>query len=387
MKKYMVCNIAIYWKYAKAGHIETIRGELVLGSKKILLIWSGLLDLVGFILLMFACEPGLLKPQSEQSDAVDESTQNDPVSQQSSGKPDTGRPAVQEPNQEPAEQEPETLTVGKPYSGKLVEEGSTNILIIGQDKVNILYDTIGIASIDSKNKKVKLIMIPRDTYIEYNDNIKAVMDKEGKLHTAGVFKINYTHHVGNMIDYQGKFKSGSISFLADVVEEKFNVELQDYVKLNTSGFRELIDHLGGVDIYVPYRMDYVDPTQDLVIDIQKGHQHLDGHDAEGFVRFRQGYNEDGVLFEIGDTGRKKNQLNFLKELIKQKGTVKNIGKIPGILEILGKNVQHSIGLGDVLTKYIGMATDVITQGYEIELVNLDSDNMIRVDGASYIVLD
>ena len=39
-----------------------------------------------------------------------------------------------------------------------------------------------------------------------------------------------------------------------------------------------------------------DPVQDLVIDLWPGYQHLDGHGAEGFVRFRQGYREDGALF-------------------------------------------------------------------------------------------
>jgi anionic cell wall polymer biosynthesis LytR-Cps2A-Psr (LCP) family protein len=134
-------------------------------------------------------------------------------------------------------------------------------------------------------------------------------------------------------------------------------------------------------------MDYTDPTQDLVIDIQPGQQHLDGLDAEGFVRFRKGYREDGTFFEIGDAARKKNQLYFLQEMIKQKGTLQNIDKIPGIIEILGNNIRHSIGLGDMLSSYITMATDIITKDYEIVSENLNSDKMIRVDGASYVVLE
>ncbi len=358
-----------------------------MSGNKTILIWIGVLTLVGIILLMVACETGVLTPQNENKD--DEPGQvvsNDPASKPGNNPQDKDPGAVQ-PQTEPEDNEPKTLTVGKPYSAKLVEEGSKNVLIIGEDKMNSLYDTIGIASIDSKNKKVKLIMIPRDTYIEYNNKIKAALDKANLLHSPGIFKINYTHHIGTKIDYSGSFKSGSISFLADVVEEKFDVELQDYIKINTRGFRELIEHLGGVDIYVPYRMDYKDPTQDLVIDIEEGTQHLDGLDAEGFVRFRQGYREDGTFFEIGDAGRKKNQLNFLQQLIKQKGTIKNIGKIPGILEILGRNVQHSVGLGDVLSTYMVISTEIITQDYEIVLENLNSEKMTRIDGASYLVLE
>lgn len=355
-----------------------------MGSNRRILIWIGILTLAGIILLMVACETGVLFPQEETETApAQEIPGSKPTKSKTVNKNETETDSLIQPEAE----EPKRLTVGKPYSVKLVEEGSRNVLIIGEDKMNNLYDTIGIVSIDSKNKKVKIIMIPRDTYIEYNDDIRAVLEKAKLLHTPGIFKINYTHHIGKKINYEGKFDSGSISFLADVVEEKFNVELQDYVKINTKGFRELIDHLGGVDIYVPYRMDYKDPVQDLVIDIMPGMQHLDGHDAEGFVRFRQGYREDGTFFEIGDTGRKQNQLNFLKQLIKQKGTIKNIGKIPGIIDILGRNIQHSIGLGDVLSTYIGLATEVITKDYEIVLENINSDKMTRIDGSSYLVVE
>ena len=175
--------------------------------------------------------------------------------------------------------------------------------------------------------------------------------------------------------------------MADVIDEKFGVKADDYVSININGFRKLVDHLDGVDIYVPYNMDYDDPLQDLSIHIPKGMQRLYGADAEGFVRFRQGYREDGTMFDIGDTGRKKNQLYFLQQLIKQKGTIENIGKIPGLIDILGKNVQHSIGLGDILKTYMKIAAEVIKDGYEITTKNLNSDKMIRIDGASYLVFD
>jgi len=142
-----------------------------------------------------------------------------------------------------------------------------------------------------------------------------------------------------------------------------------------------------VEMYVPYNMDYEDPTQDLYIHIKKGNKLLDGKDAEGFVRFRQGYRTDGTFMQIGDPQRKKNQLDFLQQLIKQKGNIRNIGKIPGIISILGKNIQHSIGLGDLLQSYMGIASNIISDGYEIVSVNIDSEEQIRVDGSAYLVVE
>ncbi len=356
-----------------------------MGTNKTIIIWIAVLALVGIILLMVACEKGVLHANDpllvEEQDLTGKNNSNAAIKHE--GLPqDAGEDGL-----EPAEETVESLTVGKPYSQKLTEEGSRNILIIGQDKLNNLYDTIGIASIDKSNKVVNLIMIPRDTYIEYNTEILEKLEAVKLRHEPGVYRINYTHHIGNLIEYNGSFEPGSISFLADVIEEKFNVKIDDYLKINTRGFKQLVDHLGGVEIYVPYNMDYDDPMQDLHIHIPKGTQTLDGYNAEGFVRFRQGYREDGTLLEIGDINRKKNQLNFLQQLIKQKGTLKNIDKLPGIIDILGKNLQHSIGFEDILKTYIGMAKDVITEKYEIKSINIDSEKMTRVDGASYIVIE
>jgi LCP family protein required for cell wall assembly len=362
-------------------------------SYRTIFIWIGIFAILGIVLIMVACETGVLEPQNgpEQNAGVQDGLGGDTGigtgtgigSGNSSGGnlPGTGT------SQPDASNEPKTLTVGKPYSVKLVEEGTKNVLILGQDKVSFLYDTMGIVSIDEKNETIKIIMLPRDTYIEYNDKIKAELDKAGKLHEAGYLKINNTHNVGSKINYSGRFDSGPISFLAEVIKEKFSIEIHDYVKINIDGFRELIDHLGGVDINVPYRMDYIDPAQDLVIDLQPGPQHLDGHDAEGFVRFRKGYREDGTFFEIGDSGRKKNQLYFMKELIKQKGSLKTIEKLPGIIEILGRNIQHSIGLGDMITSYMVIATEAITKNYEVVLENVNSDNFIWIDGSQYVDLN
>lgn len=278
------------------------------------------------------------------------------------------------------------LTTGKPCSTMLVEEGSTNLLIIGEDKASHLFDTIGIISIDKKNSTMKFIMIPRDTYIEYNEDILNALDKAGKKDLPGFYKINNTHHIGVLIKYQGKYPAKSISFLSDVVKEKFGVDTDDYVKVNTEGFVELIDHFGGVEINVPYDMNYEDPTQDLYIHLTKGKQTLDGRQAEGFVRFRQGWKEDGTNFEIGDTERKKNQINFLKAFMNQQGTAKNIKKLPEMFKILDKSIISSIGLGDVITTYTGLAGDIIIDKYEIESVNLEG-KQIRINGSAYIDIE
>lgn len=278
------------------------------------------------------------------------------------------------------------VTTGRRSYAIQVAPESVNVLILGQDKVSNLYDTIGIASIDKANKHITLFMIPRDTYIEYGPQVMDVLKEKGRSELAGIYKINNTHNIGKLFKYEGRFESGSISFLADVVEEKFGVAVDDYTKVNTKGFAEFVDLFDGIDLNVPYNMDYEDPMQDLYIHLKKGQQHMNGEDAEGFVRFRQGYKEDGSFFQVGDIERKEHQVYFIKEFINQHGTLKNIDKLPKLLDLLGKNLNTSINPGEILTKYMGIAREVISDKYEIDSVILDGDQF-RINGSAYLDIE
>lgn len=274
------------------------------------------------------------------------------------------------------------VTSGSSYSEKLIAEGSKNILFLGEDNVNHLYDTIGIISIDSKNKKISLIVLPRDMYVDYSKSVRDAMEEAGKANSAGIYKLNATHYIGAITGYTGKFKANSISFLAQTIKEKFGIDVDDYMKINTDAFKQIVDLFGGVDINVPYDMNYDDPAQALFIHLTKGEHHLDGEQAEGFVRFRKGYKADGTKFDVD---RKKNQLIFLNAFIKQHSTIANVNKIPELLKALDKNIKHSIGFGDMLLTYTGIAKDIINDKYIIENINIDGEDSM-IDGASYVIV-
>lgn len=280
------------------------------------------------------------------------------------------------------DQPEQRVTEGNGYSEKLVADGSKNILLLGEDKENMLYDTIGVASIDSKCKKVSIIMLPRDMYVDYNKSINDVIQIRGKSKVAGIHKLNYSHYIGAMIGYKGKFNANSISFLAQVIKEKFKIDVDDYMKINVEGLNQVVDIFGGVDIKVPYDMNYDDPIQKLSIHLDKGEHHINGKQAEGFVRFRQGYKNNGTKFDVD---RKKNQLAFLKTFIKQHGTISNINKLPDLLKTLDRNIMHSMDFGDILLTYIGIAKDIVNDKYVIEDINIDGEDR-RVNGISYEII-
>jgi LCP family protein required for cell wall assembly len=268
------------------------------------------------------------------------------------------------------------LTEGKKYSKQLVNENSRNILFVGEDKVSGLFDTIGIFSVDSQNKSIKVIMIPRDLYVDYNPKVKRELELKGKVNMPAFYKINCAHNIGVYMKYEGKFGAQSINFLSDVIKEKFDITIDDYIRVNTQGFVEIVNHFGGVKVNVPYDMNYDDPYQDLSIHLNKGMQLLNGKQAEGFVRCRYTYGSKGELVNHGDYERKKNQIAFIKAFIEQHGTLAKIDKLPGMLKSLSKNVKHSLGIGDILTSYIGLAKDAIDGKYKIESVTITGKDKI-----------
>jgi LCP family protein required for cell wall assembly len=174
--------------------------------------------------------------------------------------------------------------------------------------------------------------------------------------------------------------------MAQVIKEKFDITIHDFIHINTEVFAEVVDLFGGVDIYVPYDMHYEDPEQDLYIHLDEGEHHLDGKMAEGFVRFRTGVDDEGNVIEYGDIERKKNQIAFLKAFFEQHGTLGNLDKIPSFLDTLGKRVKSSIKATDVLFRYIGLARDIVKDKYPIEDHTLVGTYKM-IDGVSYIVFE
>lgn len=285
----------------------------------------------------------------------------------------------------------ETLTDGQRYVEPLVAEDSTNLLICAPDPSAWNMDTILIVSISPSNGQVSLISLPRDIYISYNSTLTAAVDaiSRGLLDQAGMRKINAAHAIGDKLKYKeaiGRFDRPYIEFLADLIEEVFAIHIDDYVYLQTKGFRRIVDYFGGVTVNVPIRMNYEDPTQDLLIDLQPGSQHLDGIQAEGFVRFRQGYNDNGVFTNYGDLFRKENQSRFFKAFLQQHLTLRNLARLSDISDFMGRNIITSIKGWDRIVGYGALAEQSVEQRYPIVAVPLKMKET-SIHGLSYVRLE
>jgi polyisoprenyl-teichoic acid--peptidoglycan teichoic acid transferase len=262
---------------------------------------------------------------------------------------------------------PYALTDGQRYYKELVPVGAVNVLFIGPDVSGANYDSLLIASMDPSDGQIRLVNLPRDLYVEYG---KPVLDALAKmspktLGSTPARKINAAHIIGKRIGYRkddSRFGSPDYDFIADLIQEVFNIRIADVVLVKPSSFRKIVDYFGGVDILVPYRMNYSDPTQDLVIDLEKGFQHLNGSQAEGFVRFRQGYDENGKFASAGDFKRKANQVEFFKAFSAQHLTAGNLGKMAQIAGNLDTYLETSIVGADRVSAYAKLGASLLKNG-------------------------
>jgi len=283
-------------------------------------------------------------------------------------------------------------TDGEQLAEGLVEEDSVNVLIIGVDRTAYLADTLGIVSISKDKQTVRIIMFSRDLYIGYSEDVMARIKKIKHDKLPGEYKFNNTYNVARntekhsegVVYNDNRFEHYAYDFLAQVVYEKFDIWVDDFVRLNTYGLVRLVDTFGGVRVHVPMTMRYHDPDQNLNINISKGTQVLNGSQAEGFVRFRQGYNSNGELTVMAD--RTQNQIAFIKAFYEQHAKLSNISKIPDVISNLRKNIIHSVSADDLFIKYVDILTAVVGESYEFETVGFEYSTR-RVSGSIHEIIN
>ncbi|WP_421657958.1 LCP family protein [Leptothermofonsia sp. ETS-13] len=201
-----------------------------------------------------------------------------------------------------------------------------NILVMGIDRVldapegsekifEGRSDTMLLVRVDPADDTVKLLSIPRDTQVE--------------IPGVGVTKINDAN------------VRGGPQLAATTVSRLLNgVQVDRYVRVSTDAFRELVDLLGGVEVYVPRDMVYEDKTQKLKINLTKGRKILNGNQAEQFARFRYD--------DLGDIGRVQRQQILLKALLKQITSPMVIPRLPSLVASMQKYVDTNLTMEEML---------------------------------------
>lgn len=178
----------------------------------------------------------------------------------------------------------------------------TNFLFVGIDNNN-LADAIMVGTFYRDSGEIRLMSVPRDMYTHIPPHRLQQMQADG-LRPPATLKINAIRAFGG--------RTHGLRYLEEQLGEMLGVQFHYHVEVELAAFRRIVDAIGGVTMYIPHRFRYSDPDQGLLIDIPAGYQHLDGHMAEGVVRFRS--------FPTGDLMRNTMQMEFMSQLIRQAAT-------------------------------------------------------------------
>lgn len=195
-------------------------------------------------------------------------------------------------------------------------DGKPNPNSASPDLFNGRSDTILLARFEPQYKSMTLLSIPRDSQVE--------------IPGYGTGKINEANYWGGA------------ELAKQVIKNTLNqVNVNRYVRVSSGAFRELVDFLGGVEVYIPQSMSYQDKTQQLNINLAAGWQTINGEQADQFVRFRG----DGY----GDLGRVQRQQALMEAILARLKDPTILPRVPEIIRILQKYIDTNLSFEEILT--------------------------------------
>jgi polyisoprenyl-teichoic acid--peptidoglycan teichoic acid transferase len=193
---------------------------------------------------------------------------------------------------------------------------NTSILFIGVDDSekrkasgSSRSDALMLATFNKKDKSIKLLSIPRDSYVHI---------PEKDIYT----KITHAHAYGG------------VKLTLETVEELLDVPVDYYVKMNFNAFIDVINALDGVKVDVPFTFSEQDSKDHAkAITLQKGIQELDGEQALAFARTRK---------IDSDIQRGMRQQQIVKAIIAKGSSIKSITNYTDVMEAVGKNMSTDL---------------------------------------------
>ncbi len=241
-----------------------------------------------------------------------------------------------------------------------------NIALFGVDRRSqneaSRSDSLMIATIDKKHKKIKISSIMRDSYVD----------------VPGHGKTKITH----------AYAYGGAQLAIRTLNENFKLNIKDYVTVDFFSLEKIINSLGGIQINVtkeelPFLNSYITETANIEkvtppLLTKTGLQKLNGIQAVAYTRIR--YTAGG---DFERTERQRTVLTALFNKIQEGG----VAKYPSIVSTIFPYTETSIDKLDL----ISMGTSVLTSGTKtLDQARFPLDNQGKgetIKGVWYLVFD
>lgn len=202
-----------------------------------------------------------------------------------------------------------------------------------------LTDTMILASLDLDSKKVTMMSIPRDLYVDYDTKYKSSRINE--------ITRDMTYRFEAMWIDSETAREQARNILIKKVEDITNIEIPYYLQIDFKWFEKIVDAIWWITIDVEKTLvDTAYPTWDREYEtfaIEKWIQELDWETALKYARSRH---------STSDFDRAKRQqgvLNAIKEKALSSEILINPYKIKKILWIITENFETNLSFWDLFT--------------------------------------
>jgi LCP family protein required for cell wall assembly len=219
-----------------------------------------------------------------------------------------------------------------------------NILVVGSDQrdgKNAKYghriagertDTIMLVHVSSERDNAMVVSFPRDSLVQLP-----------ACRATGGFP-GQRPHLGMINE---SFNFGGIGCTWKTVETLTHIRIDHFVKVDFTGFKSMVDAVGGVQVCLPQRVD----DKKALLHLPAGRQTLDGEQALGYVRARYS------LGDGSDIGRIQRQQMFIASMVKKVmsgETLTDPARLLSLLDAATKAVTTDRGLS------LGVMKDLAT---------------------------
>lgn len=242
------------------------------------------------------------------------------------------------------------------------KDDSVSILLMGIDSSDkrgddeiARTDALLVATLNVKEKSVKVLSIPRDSNVYI-----PLIGKEDK--------INHAHAFG-----KSRGVDGPIATL-ETVESLFGIPIDYYVRMNFEAFIGIVDALDGINIDVPFEFKEQDSTDKAgAIHLYPGMQKLDGEEALALARTRK---------IDSDFERGKRQQEVIKAIVDRSLSLSSILKYDDVVKVVGENMKTNMTYSE-MKSFFGY----LTHGTNIDIETLNLEGYDDWTNGYYYQLD
>lgn len=224
-----------------------------------------------------------------------------------------------------------------------------NILVMGYGGGNHpganLTDSMMVMSLLPQSHHTTLISVPRDLWVQIPEG------------SGNYDKINAVYQDGSN---NGVHPAGGGDAAAQKVSLVTGLNVKYWVTINFAGFRDFINAIGGVDVYVPDSFNACYPKNDnpdvnaswIKVQFNKGMQHMDGETAIRYARAREPLDVCGMgtsenQAELTDFARSARQQIIIKAALAKVKQMSTWPKLYDALTALQHTVYTNMSLADL----------------------------------------